>query len=205
MPLSNDLDRKYFQALLTGVTQLLPPASISVDYLVSQIFPGSKLSETDQLALIDQLYNLLHDSVKEGLEFDEFEKLILEREYNKEISNEQIACLLFWYKTEGPKLHSKVLENSQWEMNAKLSWRIDIKIAERAKNEESGAVNEPTAIVELALGSKNERKDVAQFEMNRTEIAEFVKRLDSIQAAIIAAGEEKGLISSDTKIGMQNK
>jgi hypothetical protein len=67
--MSNDLDRKFFHALLNGVTQscVYHKPDITFAYLQEQLFGSSAMSPAEQVALLEEIRRLITIAAKYGL------------------------------------------------------------------------------------------------------------------------------------------
>jgi hypothetical protein len=116
---------------------------------------------------------------------------------------QQQAVLRGW-RLNRSKVHESLRQESQWNNALKdFTWRIDVttKVMQDTKQD----LNEPSAIVQLAIGPHTDEDAAAQregrllptdrvirFEMTREKLTEVVYQINQIQAQIskLTAAEE---------------
>jgi len=94
------------------------------------------------------------------------------------------------------KVHESMRAESQWNNALKdFTWRIDVKT--KMMQDTKQDLNEPTAIVQLAIGPHSEEDELAEkegrllstdrvirFEMSREKLIEVVYQINQIQSQI---------------------
>lgn len=108
---------------------------------------------------------------------------------------QQQALLRAW-RLNRSKVHESLRKESQWNNALKdFTWRIDVKTKVMADTKQD--LNEPTAIVQLAIGPYAAEDEAAQregrflssdrvlrFEMSREKLTEVVYQINQIQTQI---------------------
>jgi COMM domain len=108
------------------------------------------------------------------------------------------AVLHFW-KGNSSKIHKELVAKSHWNASLQnVAWRIDLQTNSRNQSD----VNEPSAIVQLHLkesatsnasntnntnnnnNNTQQQTDTVQFEMDRTQVSDFLHHLDRIDKVI---------------------
>lgn len=84
------------------------------------------------------------------------------------------------------QIHESVVKKSRWNRsNKSIAWRVDVKAASKTTSE----INEPIAIFEHITEAPSNSKTstdakVTRFEMNRTQVADMLRVLETIEKQI---------------------
>lgn len=158
-------------------------------------------SHSVQETLIENLEKLLKKAAH-----GHWSVILLTEELTKVTVNEDHATVFikFW-QSEREKIH-KFLQSKQFNghlevreylkftssslssplthlfvtLEQRTAWRIDIQTATKRKDE----MNKPVAIMEFKVKKPDESKKIVQFEMERNELSNLLKKFDDIASVI---------------------
>jgi hypothetical protein len=201
--LTSSLDRKYFQALVNGVTKLFvyQDPSVSLKVIRDQIFGGSDDPASE--ALIEALARIVRAAAGGNWTVTELE----DRLKNTDIRDEHAQVMLKFWTGERAKVHAHAARRATWNrtLDGRLGWRVDARHASKAshragaskddskddKAEESRGGNDGVGRL-AAMFSLSTRPGAGHsdgeapllWEMDRAQLQGLVEQFDRIAAAV---------------------
>jgi hypothetical protein len=166
--------------------------SITPELLKEQVFPGDEPSVDEITQMFQACVKIAVSAARNDLELSELESRLAQTSFSE---MQQQALLRAW-RLNRTKVHDALKKESQWNNALKdFTWRIDVKTKAMADTKQD--LNEPTAIVQFAIGPYSTEDEAAQregrfldtdrvirFEMGREKLTEVVYQINQIQAQI---------------------
>lgn len=182
------LEPRPFQALLNGLIKknFYSEASITVDYLIQQLYEGSELDSAQIVHEISVFEQILRRAAERNWD----SSIVCEFLNKRSLAEEYVSVFNAVWQKESGKIHTKLIKDVRWNNSLdRFSWRVDVRAISKTCSE----INEPIAFFEIA--TTNQQKNIsvssntskssvvptAKFEMSRDEVAAIQAELAAIQ------------------------
>eukprot|EP01004_Peranema_trichophorum_P008353 NODE_7104_length_810_cov_24.347889_g6499_i0.p1 GENE.NODE_7104_length_810_cov_24.347889_g6499_i0~~NODE_7104_length_810_cov_24.347889_g6499_i0.p1 ORF type:complete len:212 (+),score=50.90 NODE_7104_length_810_cov_24.347889_g6499_i0:58-636(+) len=182
-----DIDSKHFQALLKGVSKILffqtlpSEDNITLEYLQSEVFDGSSLSQENQLNVLNSVQALVRDIALKDLSPD----AITEHLDESGLSKDHTKTLIKWWTKDREKVHLAVLQSQgMGPQLTNVKWRVQKSLAfPTGAGGQEQEITSNSALLQLSLFDKGTEEDVL-LELDPTMVEKLVGALHEIQTKI---------------------
>ncbi|XP_064399284.1 COMM domain-containing protein 1-like [Halichondria panicea] len=178
------VDKTLF-AFLNGLAKRLyfKELEFSDEFLRNDVLGG--ISEEEYQVKLKRFSGLLNGLVSSDMDFTQLDAYLSSQMRKKQgaLSETEAATITRFWKSQKSKIHQRLVEDNMWGRRLKgSSWRIDVKT--KARHIEQ--LNEPTAIMELQLGSEESEKadEVLRFEVDSSKLSELLAQVSDIEKAL---------------------
>lgn len=182
--LACSLPPRSFLALLNGLAKrnYHGETTFSNEVLIQELWSTTEAERPDIPTEILSFEDILKQAVEGHWDCAHLEEVLQSRS----LPAEYVRVFSTFWGAERDRVHAKLVQRSTWNRQYKnLAWRVDIKTASKG----AADLNEPVAFFELSSDAGHRSgpqaaRHCVRFDMNRAEVAETLKALDKIQAAI---------------------